>query len=110
MPETDIDFDPVHANIARFTAPDVLGFYTHFEATEIFVVRDDDHVPRNVFSILVAEERAETAIGQPRYLGDRIRLKSLEGWAFGIKHTVRPIADLAHLIHQGSFLRLASVV
>jgi hypothetical protein len=33
---------------ARLTAPDVLGFYSHFEATEIFAVRDGDHSPLNV--------------------------------------------------------------
>ncbi|MDR3572082.1 MAG: VPA1262 family N-terminal domain-containing protein [Candidatus Pacebacteria bacterium] len=102
MLKADIDFDPMHADIARFTTPDVLGFYTHFEATEIFVVRDDDHIPHNVFSILVAEERAETAIARPRYLGSRIRLNSLAGWAFGIKQTVRPIAELAPIFERFS--------
>jgi hypothetical protein len=100
MPNTDMDFERTQTDVARLTAPDVLGFYTFFEATEIFVVHDSDRVPHNVFSLLVAEERTETAIGQPRYLGSRIRLKSLEGLAFGIKQCVRPIGELSTIFER----------
>jgi hypothetical protein len=51
--------DAVVSEVTRMTAPEVLGFYTHFEATEIFALLDGQKTPFNVFSILVAEERFE---------------------------------------------------
>jgi hypothetical protein len=36
--------------MARLTAPGVLGFYTHFEATEVFATLPDDPMPVNVFT------------------------------------------------------------
>jgi hypothetical protein len=96
MPNNDADFDRSKAEMVRLTAPDVLGFYTHFEATEIFAVRDGEHAPLNVFSIMVAEERAGAAETKPDYLGSRIRLKSLKGWMFGIQRFIRPISELEH--------------
>jgi hypothetical protein len=35
--------------------PGVLGFRTHFEATEILGYKDGESHPRNVFSLFVAE-------------------------------------------------------
>ena len=100
MPDRDTDFERIKGETARLTAPDVLGFYTHFEVTEIFVVRNDERVPYNVFSILVAEERPEAVVDAPRYLGDRIRIKSLKGWTFGIKQCLRPISALEHVFEH----------
>ncbi len=83
--------------MARLTAPGVLGFYTHFEATEVFVTQGQS-APLNVFSILVAEERLPDAAEEPRLLNPkRIKIRSLPDWNFGTKRYVKPIADLVPL-------------
>jgi hypothetical protein len=58
MPEInrDAELNRARAEVARLTIPGVLGFYTHFEVTEIFAFRDDERIPFNVFSILVSED------------------------------------------------------
>lgn len=81
--------------MTRLTTPDVLGFYTHFEATVVFAFPPGQRQPVNVFILLVAEERLPTASEEPHYLNpDRIVIKSLKDWTFGIQRYVRPIADL----------------
>lgn len=101
------DTGATKAELLNLTAGGVLGFFTHVEATEIFVVRDDTPTPINVFSIFVAEERDENPSAVPEYLGKRIRLKTLDGWAFGIKRTLLPVANLAlsldTLTHTGEW-------
>ncbi|TAN05725.1 MAG: hypothetical protein EPN45_09315 [Rhizobiaceae bacterium] len=82
------------AEFARLTASGVVGFHTHVEATEIFVVRGGDPTPFNVFSIFVAEEHGETTASKAEYLGKRIRLGSLKGWTFGIKRSLFPLAGV----------------
>ncbi|MGO4683367.1 VPA1262 family N-terminal domain-containing protein [Hyphomicrobium sp. 2TAF46] len=74
------------AELARLLVPSVLGFATHFEATEIVAFRTGEAAPINVFSIFVAEEldgETETAV---TFLNgrNRIELKSLKGWKFGV--------------------------
>jgi hypothetical protein len=81
--------------MARLTAPSMLGFFTHFEATEIFANLPGQSNPINVFSIFVAEERASEVSDKPIYLNpDRLKLKSLRDWSFGIKRYLRPINEL----------------
>ena len=83
--------------MSRLIAPGVLGFYTHFEATEVFATRGSG-APVNVFSVLVAEERLPDASEAPRYLNpERIKVRSLPDWNFGIKRYVKPIAELVPL-------------
>jgi hypothetical protein len=100
MPEIfdrSAEFDRARAELARLTTPGVLGFYTHFEVTEIFAIRDGEDRPFNIFSILVAEEHDGVAEEKPSYLGDRIRLKSLKGWMFGIQRCLRPASEVARV-------------
>lgn len=81
--------------LARLTAPGVLGFATHFEATEVFAMVSGQSLPLNVFSIFVAEERLHEGTEAPQYLTPKpIRLKSLDGWSFGIKRYLKPLAEL----------------
>ena len=81
--------------MTRLTQPHVLGFYTHFEATVVFAFPPGQREPINVFSLLVAEERLPTASEEPHYLNpERIVLRSLRDWTFGIQRYVKPIADL----------------
>jgi hypothetical protein len=82
-------------DLEQLTAPGVLGFYTHFEATEVFAIPAGQSAPINVFSILVAEERLPAAAKEPGYLNPQcIKLKSLKDWSFGIKRYVKPITEL----------------
>jgi len=77
-------------------APGVVGTYTHFEATEVFATRDGHPEALNVFTLLVAEHlEDEVSPETSPYLNpERITLKSLPGWTFGIRRYFRPIADL----------------
>lgn len=81
--------------LARLTVPGVLGFATHFEATEVFATVAGQSLPLNIFSIFVAEERLHEGSEPPQYLTPQpIRLKSLDGWSFGIKRYLKPLAEL----------------
>lgn len=83
--------------MSRLIAPGVLGFYSHFEATEVFA-QQGQGAPFNVFSILVAEERLPDASEEPRLLNlKRIKVKSLPNWNFGVKRYVKPIEELVPL-------------
>ena len=83
--------------MSRLIAPGLIGFYTHFEATEIFATQGQE-APFNVFSLLVAEERLPDASEKPRYLNpDRLKIKSLPDWNFGIKRYVNPVEELVLL-------------
>jgi hypothetical protein len=94
LPDLDDEIGRATAEISRFTAPGVLGFYTHVEAIEIFAVKDDDRRPRNIFSLLVAEQREDADVTAPEYLGSRIRVSGLKSWAFGIKRSIWPLSRL----------------
>ena len=52
------DVQKARQEMARRVAPCVLGFYMHFETTEVFATQSQG-APFNVFTILVAEERLE---------------------------------------------------
>jgi hypothetical protein len=94
---TTRDWNSVTANreITRLIQPGILGFYSHFEATEVVAFQPGESEPINVFTILVAEERQSAASDGPPFLNpDRIRFSSLKGWKFGIRRYVKPIAGL----------------
>jgi hypothetical protein len=89
------DSEIARKEMTRLTQPGVLGFYTHFEATVVFAFPPGQREPINVFSLLVAEERLPAASEEPHYLNpERILLRSLRDWTFGIQRYVKPIADL----------------
>lgn len=106
--------------LTRLLAPGVLGFFTHFEATEVFASAPGQPTALNVFSIFVAEERLVEGSTEPEYLTSKpIRLKSLDGWSFGIKRYLKPVAELAPLFRNigsqdwrpaGQLLRLGELV
>lgn len=83
----------VALELAKLTGAGVLGFYTHFEVTEIFAIPKGEQSPINIFTILVAEDRPTATVSEPEYIGDRISLKSLPDWKFGIKRYLGSIAD-----------------
>jgi len=81
--------------------PGVLGFYTHFEVTEVFAVPSVGGAPVNIFSILVAEERVAGGVEAPVLLNpDRIRPKLLNEWIFGVKRYLKPITELVPAFDQ----------
>lgn len=89
------DSEIARKELTRLTQPNVLGFYTHFEATEVFAFPPGQQEPINVFSLLVAEERLPAAPEKPHYLTPKlIVLKSLKGWKIGIQRYLKPIAEL----------------
>jgi len=68
----------------RLIEPGLLGFFSHFEATEIFMIIDDEKSRAfNVFTILVAEHRSEQLSQKPVYLNDKpIRIKKIKNCFF----------------------------
>jgi len=91
---------PAITEIARLSAPGVTGFYTHFEAVEVFAISHPKAGPFNIFSIIVVEERPPGTENQSDYIGDRIKLKSFDGWMFGIRRSLRPLADLTKSLND----------
>lgn len=82
--------------LARLLIPGIVGFYTHFEATEIVAFKDGSP-PTNVFSIFVAEEREGCAPVAPEFLNKahgRLRLSSLKVWTFGVLRYLLTAGDL----------------
>lgn len=84
----------VSAEVTRLTKVGVLGFYTHFEVTEVIAFRESSASPINVFSIIVAEDRAAPPKRDTEFLGSRITLKSMKGWTFGICRYVRTVPEI----------------
>lgn len=80
--------------LSRLLVHGVIGTYTHFEATEVFMMMDGQKQATNVFTILVAEDRERDTLECTPYLGDRMRLTGLPGRFFGIRRYIRPIAEL----------------
>lgn len=98
MPTHTWNAEIARQEMARLLTPGVLGFYTHVEVTEIFATPPGRTTPINVFTILVAEERAGDATAAPHYVTPKpLRVPLLKGWTFGIERTVRPIGDLVLL-------------
>jgi hypothetical protein len=92
--------DALRSDVARLAQPNVLGFYTHYDAIEIFAMRDGEEAAYNVFSILVAEEHIQTKDAKPDYLGGRIRIRSLKGWFFGIRRSMLTLPALAGALER----------
>jgi len=94
MSTSDNDLTFVKEEIERLTKDGVLGFYTHFEVTEVVAFRDRDAPPLNVFSIFVAEDRRNIPSTDAKFLGPRIRLKQVRDWNFGVCRYLRPISEI----------------
>jgi hypothetical protein len=88
------------SELARLIAPGILGFYTHFEVTEVVAFIEGQKKPVNVFTILVAEDRGNETSQPCTFLCPRIKLKSLKDWTLGIARYTRPIADLSSAFDQ----------
>jgi len=96
------------ATLDLLLTPGIIGNYTHFEATEVFATEDASRRVSNVFTILVAESRNGWVPEPARFLNkDRIKLKSLPLWTFGVMRYIRPIASLqpslASMVETGNW-------
>lgn len=82
--------------IARLTAPGVLGIYTHFEVINLLAFQGKNSPPVNLLCLVVAEERPGPA--EPYHFlnpkEDRLEVKGLKDWSFGIMRYTRLIEDL----------------
>ncbi len=93
MPASDWNSTNAREELTRLILPGVLGFYSHFEVTEIFAFSGG--APFNVLSILVAEERLAVSSDKRGMLSAKpIRSKLLSGWGFGVKRYIKPITEL----------------
>ncbi|MFH1346269.1 MAG: VPA1262 family N-terminal domain-containing protein [Pseudomonadota bacterium] len=98
MADRDDDLTFVKDEIARLTKDGVLGFYTHFEVTEVIAFRGRDAPPLNVFSVFVAEDRGDIAATSPEFLGPRITLKQARGWTFGVCRYLQPVSEILNAL------------
>ncbi len=92
------DLTSVKDEIERLTKDGVLGFYTHFEVTEVVAFRDRGVPPLNVFSVFVAEDRGDVPDVAAEFLGPRIRLKQARNWTFGVCRYLRPISEILNAL------------
>lgn len=89
------DLNLALAEFSRLNAPGVLGFFTHYEVTEVFAIRDADKRVHNVFTIAVAVESSGDISREIGYLSNKpISLKSLEDWKFGAQQYIRTATEL----------------
>jgi hypothetical protein len=84
--------------LSRLLLPGTIGFYSFFEVTEIVAFVNAAKTPINIFTIAVAQETTQESIERDRFLSDRIELRSLKNWKFGIVRYSRPIEELEAII------------
>ena len=95
------DSNSTRAEIERLIVPGVLGFYTHFEVTEVVGIVKDQDSAVNLFTILVAENRLDEVPQVAAFLNTKpIRLKSLKGWRFGVMRYTRPVVELIPALEE----------
>lgn len=98
-PQNTWDSNLALAEFARLNAPGVLGYFTHYEVTEVFAIRDADKSVHNVFTIAVAVEMTRDVSQEIEYLSERpITLKSLENWKFGAQRYTRTAIELVSAV------------
>lgn len=85
--------------LRTLSEPGVLGYFTHFEVTEV-VALFGGNPPVNVFSILVAEERVGPQEDCLQWLGQRISLNGLKGAKFGVCRYTRTVEEVLNAIDQ----------
>lgn len=72
--------------LTQLLTPGTLGFYTHVECTELFASRPDHEDIINIFTLLIAEEQPDLEPAAAYFLTPKpIRIKSLNGWSFGLR-------------------------
>ena len=83
------------AEAARLSTRGVVNFCEAFEVTEMVAFIDGERTPRNVLSLIVAEDQAPQAPFAPaerprRMTQERLTLPSLKTWRFGLfRYTLR---------------------
>jgi hypothetical protein len=88
------------AELGRLGSPGVLGFYTYVEVTEV-VALPPVQPPVHVLAIVVAEDRTGAPDLKSGFLNtERIKLKELSGWTFGVMRYVLPFSALPKLLND----------
>ncbi len=80
--------------IARLLAPGLLGHYKTFEVINIVAFPPQQRTPLNILCLVVAEERDDAPVGWHFLNSNRIELKGLEDWSFGVLRYTKRILDL----------------
>jgi hypothetical protein len=92
------------AELGWLGSPGVIGFYTNVEVTEVVAFRPAQppvQPPVNVLAIVVAEGRTGAPDLKSRFLNtERIKLKELPGWTFGVMRYVLPFSALPMLLND----------
>lgn len=95
-------------DIKRLTSRGLLGFFTNFEAIEVFATLPGVAGPVNVFSLFVADERDDPSTGKPQFPLKPMRFSVLKGWAFRLQRTLFELDDafaaLRSLAKTGSWI------
>lgn len=92
-------------DLRSLSAPGVLGFFTHFEVTEV-VAFFETLPPVNVFSIAVAEERSEPQTNALQWLGSRLTVKGMKGAKFGVCRYTRTVNEVLCAVDEYLHARL----
>lgn len=81
--------------LTQLLTPGTLGFYTHVECTELYASRPDHDGIINIFTLLIAEEQSDLEPAAACFLTPKpIRIKSLNGWSFGLRRYTVAIGTL----------------
>lgn len=82
------------AELDRLLSPGLLGHYKTFEVINVVAFQDGQKDPLNVFCIAIAEERDDYLISGRFLNANRIRLRKLKDWSFGVMHYIKPLSEL----------------
>jgi len=87
--------DQTLTKLSQLIKPGTLGFYTHFEVTEVVAFEDATCSAINIFTIVSVETRPQNSPQIKGFLNHkRIKLKSLTGWSFGVMRYTQPVSEL----------------
>ena len=104
MSRTSSNLSTLKKELEKLMEPGLLGFYSHFEVTEIFMIevsksKLEEKKAFNIFTILVAENRSEVPLQEPVYLSkERIITKKLKNFFFGIMRYSLPISTAIDVV------------
>lgn len=88
------------AELGRLSASGVLGFYTDIEVTEIVAV-PPGQTPVGMLALVVAEDRTGAPELKAGFLNtERVKLKTLPGWTFGVMRYVLPVSALPGILND----------
>lgn len=95
MPDKDWNSKASIEQMEQMICPGTLGFYGQVEVTEILGFSPNERQPTNLLTLLVAEERPLPTRAKPGFINDeRIQIRGLQDWRFGVWRHYLPIDRL----------------